>query len=94
MTPGPWVNIGMGVYQANAAGDREIVLGWYMTRSAAPPEREANARAIAALPELMEAARSAEAALSVLSKGPCEPYRGIRVQLRRILARIDGGDNA
>ncbi len=51
-TEGPWETIGEGVFSTN---DSEIVYGKYLSRSADPEERKANARLIAAAPAMFEA---------------------------------------
>ena len=50
-TPGPWEAIGASVH----SDGREIVCGLHNTRSAEDAERRANARLIAAAPELLAA---------------------------------------
>ena len=54
-TPGPWVAIGTGVYQADEVGNREIIFGGHNTRSAdSGHEQVANAELIAAAPEMLK----------------------------------------
>ena len=51
-TPGPWEACGKAVH---AETGREIVFGSHNTRSGSDEEQRANARLIAAAPELLEA---------------------------------------
>jgi hypothetical protein len=53
-TPGPWQSSGTAVYAENG---REILFGAHNTRSGDADERRANARLIAASPDLLAAAR-------------------------------------
>ena len=55
-TPGPWEAVGLTVCQVPPGG-REIIFGAHNTRSGDKDERQANARLIAAAPELLEALR-------------------------------------
>ena len=55
-TPGPWKAVGLTVCQVPPGG-REIIFGAHNTRSGDKDERQANARLIAAAPELLEALR-------------------------------------
>ena len=55
-TPGPWEACGKAVH---AETGREIVFGGHNTRSGSDEEQRANARLIAAAPELLEALKVA-----------------------------------
>lgn len=67
-TPGPWLSFKAGgVYSENG---REIIFSAHNTRSGSAEEREANARLIAAAPELLEACRRA---LALIESLPYEP---------------------
>lgn len=60
-TPGPWKASGTSVY---AETGREIIFGAYNMWLGEIEERKANARLIAAAPELLEALESTAAALA------------------------------
>lgn len=83
MTPGPWTQ-----RQKQGGKDEFAVLGprindrWDSHPTVAFVNGAANARAIAALPELVQVARD------LLDIGDSES----RIQMRRILARIDNGE--
>lgn len=54
-TPGPWEAVGTGVYAETPNGCREIVFSQHNTRNGTEAERRANARLIAAAPDLFAA---------------------------------------
>ena len=88
MTPGPWKAIGVGVYQAQEEEDGLEVFGIASTGlSRDMHENIANARAIACLPELIEAARMLCVNVDAMQ---LKPTIVSTAHLRRILARIDG----
>ena len=94
-TPGPWVAMGRAVYTESDNPTREILWGGHNTRSASDEEKKANARLIAAAPELLEQCREFEkcltfyhgtnenTAISTLAKEN-------RDKLREVLAKVDG----
>lgn len=96
-TPGPWVAMGKAVYTESDNPTREILWGGHNTRSASGEEKKANARLIAAAPELLEQCREFEkcltfyhgtnenTAISALAKEN-------RDKLREVLAKVDGGE--
>ena len=53
-TQGPWVAMGKAVYTESDNPTREILWGGHNTRSASDEEKKANARLIAAAPEMYE----------------------------------------
>lgn len=57
-TPGPWESVGRAVYTAHENPSREIIWDGHNTRSAGNDEQLANARLIAAAPELLEACQA------------------------------------
>ena len=54
-TPGPWVIIGRSIYQVEEVGGREVVHGNGIKGRDDANEAAANARLLAAAPELLEA---------------------------------------
>ena len=54
-TPGPWVAVGAGVYTESDDPCLEIIFSAHNTRSASRETAKANARLIAAAPEMLEA---------------------------------------
>lgn len=97
MTPGPWaVTLGDGSRPARYFVDSTIPSQMPVARIYG---NEYDARAIACLPELIDAARKASRCLSHIKDGPlADPLKYVPGsayieaydQLRRILARIDG----
>ena len=77
MTPGPWEAVDTGADVWEIVSPKR---GCVAEASHHRPECATNARAIAALPELVEAATDFVSTLSAASN----------LKLRRILARIDG----
>jgi len=89
-TPGPWVAIGKAVYTESDNPTREILWGGHNTRSASDEEKKANARLIAAAPELFEQCKLFEKLLSTLIM---EGHSGAdleRDNLRAILEKVEG----
>jgi hypothetical protein len=96
-TPGPWVAMGKAVYTESDNPTREILWGGHNTRSASDEEKKANARLIAAAPELLEQCREFEkcltyyhgtnenTAISALAKEN-------RDKLRELLAKVERGE--
>jgi len=86
-TPGPWVAIGKAVYEATRY--REILWVGDNTWSASDEEKSANARLIAAAPELLEQCKLFEKVLNelvVMGEADIEE----RDKLREILAKVEG----
>jgi len=89
-TPGPWVAMGKAVYTESDNPTREILWGGHNTKSASDEEKKANARLIAAAPEMYE---TMKAILAVVNDpGPIFPGTAIGDKLREILAKVDGGE--
>ena len=89
-TPGPWVAMGKAVYTESDNPTREILWGGHNTRSASDEEKKANARLIAAAPEMYE---TMKAILAVVNDpGPIFPGTAIGDKLREILAKVEGGE--
>ena len=89
-TPGPWVAMGKAVYTESDNPTREILWGGHNTRSASDEEKKANARLIAAAPELFEQCKLFEKLLSTLIM---EGHSGAdleRDNLRAILEKVEG----
>lgn len=89
-TPGPWEAVGTGVYAETPNGSREIIFSRHNTRSAEEPERRANARLIAAAPELYAALREMAFYFEVPLKSPLAARLQDRVL--RALTSADGGE--
>jgi hypothetical protein len=88
-TPGPWVAMGKAVYTESDNPTREILWGGHNTRSASDEEKSANARLIAAAPELLEQCKLFEKVLNelvVMGEADIEE----RDKLREILAKVEG----
>jgi hypothetical protein len=86
-TPGPWLAMGKAVYTESDNPTREILWGGHNTRSASDEEKRANARLIAAAPEMYEA----------LANLVADWERCIRAiphdhEARAVLAKVDGGE--
>jgi hypothetical protein len=89
-TPGPWVAMGKAVYTESDNPTREILWGGHNTRSASDEEKKANARLIAAAPELLEQCKLFEKVLSTLIM---EGHSGAdleRDNLQAILDKVEG----
>ena len=90
-TQGPWVAMGKAVYTESDNPTREILWGGHNTRSASDEEKKANARLIAAAPELLEQCKLFEKVLNelvVMGEVDIED----RDKLREILAKVEGGE--
>ena len=89
-TPGPWEACGKAVH---AETGREIVFGSHNTRSGSDEEQRANARLIAAAPELLEACREVAEWLDLLKQNYPDMaglIRGCR-KARAAIAKAEGG---
>ena len=85
-TPGPWVAMGKAVYTESDNPTREILWGGHNTRSASDEEKKANARLIAAAPELLAQCKFLERML--VTTGHHSSNRLAKV--REILAKVEG----
>ena len=88
-TPGPWVAMGKAVYTESDNPTREILWGGHNTRSASDEEKKANARLIAAAPEMYEVLSELLDTLG-LSRGYGfdEEYD----KVREVLDKVEGGE--
>ena len=91
-TPGPWVALGKAVYTESDNPTREILWGGHNTRSASDEEKKANARLIAAAPELLEQCKLFEKVLTHLINSGDSGADLERDKLREVLAKVDGGE--
>jgi len=91
-TPGPWVAMCKAVYTESDNPTREILWGGHNTRSASDDEKKANARLIAAAPELHAQAKILERLLIELSmQGETGTDEALE-EVRAVLAKVDGGE--
>lgn len=99
-TPGPWViGAGYGRYKTEITGPGRAVGGVWTRRDAGAlsderrieddPEGIANARLIAAAPELLEAAKSARDALAVAIKAAWEGSTDADVAEHVVIKKLD-----
>lgn len=90
-TPGPWSNAVPGFIRAivNESGEQNIVMLLAPYSMDNDEEYRANARLIAAAPELLDELLEAERVLSTLA-GVGVPNALVRI--RRLLTRIEGGE--
>ena len=91
-TPGPWVAMGKAVDTESDNPTREILWGGHNTRSASGEEKKANARLIAAAPELLEQCREFEKCLTHLINSGDSGADLERDKLREVLAKVEGGE--
>ena len=91
-TPGPWVAMGKAVYTESDNPTREILWGGHNTRSASDEEKKANARLIAAAPELLEQCKLFEKCLTHLINSGDSGADLERDKLREVLAKVEGGE--
>jgi len=89
-TPGPWVAMGKAVYTESDNPTREILWGGHNTRSASDEEKKANARLIAAAPELLEQCKLFEKCLTHLINSGDSGADLERDNLRAILDKVEG----
>ena len=91
-TPGPWVAMGKAVYTESDNPTREILWGGHNTRSASDEEKKANARLIAAAPEMYEVLREVliEYEAEAKAEGWDLPTTG--EMIREVLAKVEGGE--
>lgn len=89
-TPGPWTyHIGLSAGIITGADDKSVIDGGGVTEDR--PEWEANARLIAAAPDLLEAAKKAERLLSVALRFPLDTNENQAdlIALRSIIAKAE-----
>ena len=88
-TPGPWVAMGKAVYTESDNPTREILWGGHNTRSASDEEKKANARLIAAAPEMYEMLKELESGIHL-----ARARKGSKTidKLREVLAKVEGGE--
>ena len=91
-TPGPWVAMGKAVYTESDNPTREILWGGHNTRSASDDEKKANARLIAAAPELHAQAKILERLLTELAMQGETGTDEALDEVRSVLAKVDGGE--
>ena len=84
--------MGKAVYTESDNPTREILWGGHNTRSASDEEKRANARLIAAAPELLEQCKEFEKCLTHLINSGDSGADLERDKLREILAKVDGGE--
>ena len=84
-TPGPWVAMGKAVYTESDNPTREILWGGHNTRSASDEEKRANARLIAAAPEMYEL-------LVRVSQSKGLDLLSLAMEAREIIAKVEGGE--
>ena len=91
-TPGPWVAMGKAVYTESDNPTREILWGVHNTRSASDEEKKANARLIAAAPDMYEACKLFEECMEFIDgrEGYDASYE--LAKAREVLAKVDGGE--
>tara|TARA_R100000951_G_scaffold105661_1_gene99603 strand:- start:7 stop:306 length:300 start_codon:yes stop_codon:yes gene_type:complete len=87
-TPGPWVAMGKAVYTESDNPTREILWGGHNTRSASDEEKKANARLIAAAPDLLEQCKFLERMLVTTDHHSSNKL----AKVREVLAKVDGGE--
>ena len=91
-TPGPWTAMCKAVYTESDNPTREILWGGHNTRSASDEEKKANARLIAAAPELHAQAKVLERLLTELAmQGETGTDEALE-EVRALLAKVDGGE--
>ena len=88
-TPGPWVAMGKAVYTESDNPTREILWGGHNTRSALDEEKKANARLIAAAPEMYEVLSEL---LDTLEMSKSYGFDEKHEKLREVLAKVEGGE--
>jgi hypothetical protein len=83
-TPGPWEVLSRSIYQVDAIGGREVVHGNGIKGRDNNQEREANARLIAAAPELLAALKGLVGA-HLSTPGP----RGVMLDVPHFLKQAE-----
>jgi len=91
-TPGPWVAMGKAVYTESDNPTREILWGGHNTRSASDEEKKANARLIAAAPEMYEQCKLFEKVLRACIMAGDSGAELKLEKLREVLAKIEGSE--
>jgi hypothetical protein len=91
-TPGPWVAMGKAVYTESDNPTREILWGGHNTRSASDEEKKANARLIAAAPDLLAQCKLFEKVLRACIMAGDSGAELELEKLREVLAKVDGGE--
>jgi hypothetical protein len=88
-TPGPWVAIGKAVYTESDNPTREILWGGHNTRSASDEEKKANARLIAAAPEMYEVLQELADSMELAKN---YGYEKEHAMIQEVLAKVEGGE--
>ena len=88
-TPGPWVAMGKAVYTESDNPTREILWGGHNTRSASDEEKKANARLIAAAPEMYEVLQELAESMELAKN---YGYEKEHAMIQEVLAKVEGGE--
>jgi hypothetical protein len=88
-TPGPWVAMGKAVYTESDNPTREILWGGHNTRSASDEEKKANARLIAAAPEMYEVLQELADSMELAKN---YGYEKEHAMIQEVLAKVEGGE--
>lgn len=91
-TPGPWVAMGKAVYTESDNPTREILWGGHNTRSASDEEKKANARLIAAAPEMYEMCKLLEECMETIDGKDGYDASYELAKVREVLAKVEGGE--
>ncbi len=91
-TPGPW-RVGVLRHCDVFVNTRQVVASCPRSREVPDGEREANARLIAAAPELLAALELAEATLQRLAPNGSRATQGTRDVARAAIEKAKGGES-
>lgn len=87
-TPGPWVAMGKAVFTESDNPTREILWGGHNTRSASDEEKKANARLIAAAPEMYDMCKLFEECMEFIDGNDGYDASYELAKVREVLAKI------